>query len=115
MIDLVRLKAIMRGRTRSSGSDWDFVFYVSVNDLIYDLNDKTRIDLDPIDEDDPPSEIDVDEKYTPVFRDGVAYHMQKNATWARTSEQVSDIDYLRSMAIATGMSIQDTLDAAEDE
>ena len=113
MIDLVRLKAIMGSRTRGSGSDWDFVFYVSINDTIRDLNAQTRLDVALIDEDDPPTSIDLDSKYSGVFRDGVAYHMQKNATWARTSEEVSDIDYRRSMVDAAGMSVQDELDEEE--
>ena len=111
MIDVNRLKTLMGSRTRGSGSDWDYIFYVSLNDMIRDLKTKTSLSLDYIDEDNPPDEIDLDEKYTAVMRDGIAYHMQKNATWARVSEEVSDVDYRKSMMEAVGESIEDELAA----
>ena len=108
MISLTKLKRLMELRIRSSGEDFDAVFYMSVNDVISDLIVKTVLDVDPIDEDTPPTEVDLDEKYFRVFRDGVQYYMAKNAVWARGSDEANDADYRRSLAEAQGEGLNDT-------
>jgi len=106
-VDLARLKTVMENRIHSSGEDFDFVFYSSVNDVIRDLNLETALDVTLIEEDGTDTEVDLDDKYTPVIRDGVQYYMQKNATWARSGDAISDMDYRRSMRVAMGIALVD--------
>jgi len=107
MIDFVRLKRLIQQRQRGSGEEYDFIFWTSVNDVISDLNDITVLEVDAIDEEDPPESLDLDAKYSRVFTAGVWYYMQRNATWAQSDKQVSDIDYRRAMAVAQGQAIED--------
>ncbi len=107
MIDFVRLKRLIQQRQRGSGEEYDFIFWASVNDVIADLNDITVLEVDEIDEDDPPDSLDLDGKYSRVFVTGVWYYMQCNATWAQSDKGVSDGEYRRAMAVAQGQAIED--------
>lgn len=107
MISVVKLKRLVKLQIRGSGEDFDYVFYTSVNDVVSDIIVETVLDVEAIDEDDPPAEIDLDVKYFRVFLEGVVYYMQKNAMWARKSEEISRIDYDRAKAQAQMEAIED--------
>ena len=97
-VDLASIKKSIRHRLRSSGEDFDEVFYLSVNDVIRDIQLDTAAEIDEIDTEDPPDELDLESYFTPAIINGVEYYMQLNARWARrTEEQVTDAVYRRSL------------------
>jgi hypothetical protein len=106
-ISLLKLKSMMESRLKGGGEDFDEVFYLSVNDVIRDLMNTTLLEVTEIDEDTPPETLDVDSKYFGVFRDGIQFWMQQNATWARVGEQQSNAQYLRSLALARAEAMED--------
>lgn len=109
-ISIAKLKRAAEQRFRGSGSDFDFVFYSAINDVIQDLITETVIpDLTAIDEDNPPLVLDIDEAYYPAFREGVPYYMMKNAIWARQNEQVQDAEYRRALADVQARAIEKEL------
>lgn len=107
MITISKLRTSIRQRIRGSGEDWDFVFYSAINDVIQDMIVKTIIEVEAIDEDTPPTTIDIDAAYYKAFIEGINYYMQKSAKWARTDENVSMAEYERALADAQMFAIEE--------
>jgi hypothetical protein len=112
MITLATLKRAVEQRTRSSGPDFDFVFYLAVNSLIDAVNRDSMLDVDRIDIDDPPTTIGLEDKYFTFALDGVRHFMAKFAMWAKESDQQSEADFARSLALLVSDAINDEAPAS---
>jgi hypothetical protein len=109
MIEMSSLLRAAKQRIRGSGEEWNQAFYSSINDVISDLICETVLTIEAVDEDDPPTEIDLAAKYRSMMVDGIDYYMQKNNVWARRSEELSQSDYRARLATVQG----DAIDAAD--
>lgn len=108
MIDLEELKSMMQDRLRTSGPDFDKVFYKAVNWVINDLRLRTLLTPSKISESNPPDQIDIDEKYIGVFYEGVPFYMRRLAKWASIDkDDYSEIEYEKQLRLAYGQSIED--------
>ncbi len=101
MVSLTRLSRLIQSQLSVGGSElFDLVFYAAVNSTINDLKNDTILDIDFIDEDTHPESLDIDQQYTAVMMEGITYHMQKTAKWARRDEELSDALYRRELDMA---------------
>lgn len=98
MIPIAKLRRSVAQRLRGSGEDWDFLFYAAINDVIQDMIIKTTVEVNAIDEDAPPTDLDVHVAHFKTFVEGISYYMQKSSKWARQGEDVSEMEYERCLA-----------------
>ena len=107
MISLTKLRKILSLRMRTSGEDFDYLFYAAVNDVISDIIVETVFDVDAIDEDDPGTEIDLAAKYFNVFLTGVSYFLSKSPAYSRQTDELNDGEYRRALAKMQGEAMED--------
>ena len=106
-IVITKLKSEISRRTRASGEVFDEAVYSAINDVIYDLIRDTVLEVEGIDESTPPTEIDLDEKYYPVFREGVLFYLGKAGVYSRRPENVNRDDYDNMLGAAAGTAHED--------
>lgn len=97
-MNIANLKAYVAKVIYGSGEVWDFLFFQSINNVVRDLRSYTRIDIDEIDETDPPDTLSIDFQYQNLFLVGVPYHMQRSPLFARQSGQEHNFDYRSVLA-----------------
>lgn len=107
MVSVSDVRKVMKTRIRAGGPDFDFIFYLAINLLIDAVNRETSLDITRIDRDDVTDALEFEDKYIGFVINGVQYHMAQCATWARTSDVMSQEDYLASLAKVQSEAIRD--------
>ncbi len=102
MINLTKLRRLTGAQTRSQGDTFDFFFYAAINDIISDLITTTVLEVQAINEDTPPAEINLDEKYFQVFVTGVRHYMGRSKAYAKQDPAAVREEYQDALAGARG-------------
>lgn len=98
-IDLDVIHGRLSRAIGGGGSVFDANFLSAVNDVVADLNSATGLEIEEVDNDLSPIDIDA-LKYSRVFRDGILYYLALSGEWAKEDIGTAKAKYDRAMALA---------------
>jgi len=96
MINLSTLRDRMSRKFSTGGTRFDSAFLDAVNDVSTDLRRECFLDVADIET--TTDQLDLEAKYTPAYRDGVAYYIQSSGEFQKEPDDKLGMRYRNALA-----------------
>ncbi len=97
-INLQALRQTMQYKYGASGSEFDAAFIDAVNRVSVDAKTDIGLEVDAITQ--ITGELDIDDVYYPVWKEGVSFYIARDRQWAKEPEASSERFYRRAIGAA---------------